>query len=221
MNHIVVDLEMNHIRRNSEARKTCNMETIEIGAVMLGDDLQEITAFRTYVKPEHSDGITRKITRLTGITDNMVLNAPKFNTALRMFTDWSLGKGDDITVYAWSKTDYGQISKEMYLKGYETSEKEETVLKKEWSDFQHEFENHLGFNQNISLKTALDMSGIGFTGSEHNALDDARNTAELLRIFRDEELFNKTLQKIKEILTPKKSMSTMGDLFDFSKFACA
>ena len=221
MNHIVVDLEMNHIRRNSEARKICSMETIEIGAVMLDDDLQEITTFRTYVKPEHSDGITRKITRLTGITDNMVFNAPKFSSALRMFTDWSLGNGDDITVYAWSRTDYGQISKEMCLKEYEPSEKEAPVLRKEWSDFQHEFENHLGFNQNISLKAALDMAGIDFTGSEHDALDDARNTAELLKVFHNKELFSKTLQKIKEILTPKKSMSTMGDLIDFSKFACA
>ena len=51
MKHIVVDLEMNIIRNNAEARKICTNETIEIGAVMLDDNLQEIASFRTYVKP--------------------------------------------------------------------------------------------------------------------------------------------------------------------------
>ena len=38
MKHIVVDLEMNPIRKNNPARKICSMETIEIGAVMLDDN---------------------------------------------------------------------------------------------------------------------------------------------------------------------------------------
>ncbi|SFG59572.1 exonuclease domain-containing protein [Oribacterium sp. WCC10] len=70
MKHIVVDLEMNTIRRKDEARRICGFETIEIGAVMLDDNLQEIASFRTYVKPEHCDGIAKNISRLTGITDD-------------------------------------------------------------------------------------------------------------------------------------------------------
>lgn len=86
MKHVVVDLEMNKIRQKSEARRICTQETIEIGAVMLDDNLQEVASFRTYVKPEYNDGIDRKISRLTGITDEMVMNAPLFNDAFRMFT---------------------------------------------------------------------------------------------------------------------------------------
>jgi len=221
MKHIVVDLEMNNIRQKSEARRICTMETIEIGAVMLDDNLQEISSFRTYVKPEYNDGIVKKITRLTGITDDMVLNAPRFNEALRMFSNWCLGTGDDVTIYAWSESDYAQISKEMILKGYELSEGEEDLLGNEWSDFQHEFDTNLGFERQLSLKTALDMAGIDFSGREHDALDDARNTAELLQIVRDEELFDKTLRKIKEFMEPTDIGSTIGDLIDFSAFACA
>ena len=221
MKHIVVDLEMNNIRQKSEARRICTMETIEIGAVMLDDNLQEISSFRTYVKPEYSDGIEKKITNLTGITDDMVLNAPKFNEALRMFTNWCLGTGDDVTIYAWSESDYAQISKEMILKGYELSGGEEYLLGYEWSDFQREFDTNLGFEKKLSLKTALDIAGIDFSGREHDALDDARNTAELLQIVRDEELFDKTLRKIKEFMEPKDIGSTIGDLIDFSAFACA
>ena len=221
MKHIVVDLEMNAIRRKSEARKIWNMETIEIGAVMLDDNLKEMAAFRTYVKPVFNDCIERKITRLTGITDDMVKNAPCFNEALKMFTNWCLGTNDDVTIYAWSESDYMQISKEMLLKNYQVSENEKDLLLNEWSDFQHEFDSHLGFQKQVSLKMALDMAGVDFFGREHDALDDARNTAELLHIFRDRNLFDLTLRKIKEYMEPSSAASSMGELFDFSMFACA
>jgi ERI1 exoribonuclease 2 len=221
MKHIVVDLEMNSISRKSEARRICNLETIEIGAVMLDDDLQEISCFRTYVKPEYADGIAGNITILTGITDDMVENAPKFNEALRMFTNWCLGTGDAVTIHAWSDSDYNQIAKEIVLKRYDVSADEAELLGNAWSDFQQEFDSHLGFERQMSLKMALNMAGIDFTGREHDALDDARNTAELLQVFRDENLFNVTLRKIKEAMEPTRIGSTLGDLFDFSGFACA
>ena len=219
MKHIVVDIEMNNVAKKSEARRICKMETIEIGAVMLDDNLQEISAFRTYVKPEYNDCIERKITRLTGITEEMVHNAPVFNEALRMFTNWCLGTGDEVTIYAWSDTDFCQITKETELKSYEMKPEEETILTTKWSDFQNEFDTHLGFNKKLSLTMALDMAGIGFTGREHDALDDARNTSELLNILRNTVLFDLTLRKIKEAMEPSKISNTMGELFDFSAFA--
>lgn len=216
MKHIVVDLEMNNIPYKSDARAICTMETIEIGAVMLDDNLQEISSFRTYVKPQYNDRIIPKISKLTGITDEMVMNAPKFNEAFKMFTNWCMGTGDDITIYAWSDSDYIQISKEIELKGYEMSESERHIVGAEWTDFQNEFDCHLGFERQVSLKMALDMAGIDFSGREHDALDDARNTAELLQIFNDEKLFNKTLKKIEEIMKPSSLENTLGSMFDFS-----
>ena len=221
MKHIVVDLEMNNVAQKSEARRICTQETIEIGAVMLDDNMQEISSFRTYVKPEYNHAITPKIRRLTGITTEMVACAPRFNEALRMFTNWCLGTGDEVTIYAWSDTDYSQIKKEMELKHYEVSATEESLLCNEWEDFQKEFDLHLGFERQVSLKMALDMAGIDFSGREHDALDDARNTAELLQVFRDEELFNMTLKKIEEVMKPKQSGFCLGDKFDLSQFAIA
>lgn len=216
MKHIVVDLEMNNVQRKSEARMFCTMETIEIGAVMLDDNLQEISSFRTYVKPEYNDCIMPKIRKLTGITDAMVINAPKFTDAFRMFTNWCLGTGDDINIYAWSDTDYNQIKKEMELKKYEMSDEEKMIIGGGWTDFQKEFDCHLGFEKQVSLKTALEMAGIDFSGREHDALDDARNTAELLQVFNDEILFEKTLKKIEELMKPSSLENTLGSMFDFS-----
>jgi ERI1 exoribonuclease 2 len=109
----------------------------------------------------------------------------------------------------------------MILKKYQVSEGEKYLLLNEWSDFQHEFDSHLGFQKQVSLKMALDMAGVDFSGREHDALDDARNTAELLHILRDGNLFDLTLRKIKEYMEPSSVASSMGELFDFSMFACA
>ena len=153
MKHIVIDLEMNKIARSSEARKICKSEIIEIGAVMLDENLQEIGNFRTYVKPEYNDKIAAEIRNLTGITYAMVANAPVFREAFRMFTNWCLGTGDEVTIYAWSDSDYNQVVKEILLKEYELSDEEHGLIDTEWTDFQNEFDAHIGFERRISLNS--------------------------------------------------------------------
>ena len=221
MKHIVVDLEMNTVRGKMEKKGTYNMETIEIGAVMLDDRLQEISSFRTYVKPEYNNRIAPNISRLTGITDAMVEHAPYFKEAFRMFANRCLGTGDEVIIYAWSNSDYFQMKKELVWKECELSSMERKIMDTEWNDFQKEFDFHLGFDRQVSLKFALDMAGIDFSGREHDALDDARNTAELLQIFKNESLFNETLRKVKEAMTPSSLENTLGSLFDLSAFTFA
>lgn len=218
MKHIVVDLEMNNIKRKSEARRICSSEIIEIGAVMLDEELSEIAAFRTYVKPEYNDVIVPNIRDLTGITNELVANAPHFKEAFKMFAGWALGTGDEVVFHAWSDSDYQQLQKEMILKEYVLSEEEKVIMEHGWNDFQKEFDKRLGFDRQLSLSLALDMAGIEFSGREHDALDDARNTAELLQVVRDEELFEKTLRKIEEAMKPVSLGNTLGSMFDFSKF---
>ena len=218
MKHIVVDLEMNNIRRRSEARKICTNEIIEIGASMLDENLWEIGKFQIYVKPEYNDVIVPKISKLTGITNEMVANAPTFSVAFKQFTDWCLNIKDDVMIYAWSNTDHSQVMKEIQLKQYKLSEEEHKLMEHGWTDFQNEFDIHLGFERQISLKLALDMAGIDFNGSQHDALDDARNTAKLLRVFKDEELFDQTLRKIEEVMKPSSLENTLGNLIDLSMF---
>ena len=218
MKHIVVDLEMNNIRRRSEARKICTNEIIEIGASMLDENLWEIGKFQIYVKPEYNDVIVPKISKLTGITNEMVANAPTFSVAFKQFTDWCLNIKDDVMIYAWSNTDHSQVMKEIQLKQYKLAEEEHKLIEHGWTDFQNEFDIHLGFERQISLKLALDMAGIDFNGRQHDALDDARNTAKLLRVFKDEELFDQTLRKIEEVMKPSSLENTLGNLIDLSMF---
>lgn len=220
MKHIVVDLEMNGVGKEYK-NLGCNMETIEIGAIMLDDNFQEISSFRTYVKPEYNTRVTSVVSKLTGINYNMLINAPKFNEALKMFSNWCMGVDDDIKIYAWSTNDYKQVSKEIKLKHYEISSDESRVYLTEWNDFQEEFDVELGFDKQVSLSLALDMAGIDFLGREHSALDDARNTAKLFHVFKDREMFDITLSKIAEAMKPTEFGTSLGSLFDFSRFEVA
>lgn len=218
MKHIVVDLEMNQTRREAFLSTGCSTETIEIGAVMLDEKYNEISCFKTYVKPAYNDTIVSKITKLTGITYDMVADAPLFNEALRKFSDWCLSANDKVEIYAWGDTDFSQITKEIALKEYQVSEAENSLFLKDWNDFQREFDRVIGFQKNLSLKTALFTLGIDFSGQEHDALCDARNTGILFKYFKDEKLFKTTLKKIKEVMEPEEKGVTLGDMFDFSKF---
>lgn len=220
MKHIVVDLEMNGVGKEYK-NLGCNMETIEIGAIMLDDNFQEISSFRTYVKPEYNTRVTSVVSKLTGINYNMLINAPKFNEALKIFSNWCIGVDDDIKIYAWSTNDYKQVSKEIKLKHYEISSDESRVYLTEWNDFQEEFDVELGFDKQVSLSLALDMAGIDFLGREHSALDDARNTAKLFHVFKDREMFDITLSKIAEAMKPTEFGTSLGTLFDFSGFEVA
>ena len=220
MKHIVVDLEMNGVGKEYK-NLGCTMETIEIGAIMLDDNFQEISSFRTYVKPEYNTRVTSVVSKLTGINYNILINAPKFNEALKMFSNWCIGVDDDIKIYAWSTNDYKQVSKEIKLKHYEISSDESRVYLTEWNDFQEEFDVELGFDKQVSLSLALDMAGIDFLGREHSALDDARNTAKLFHVFKDRGMFDITLSKIAEAMKPTDFGTSLGSLFDFSGFEVA
>ena len=112
MRYIIVDFEMNKLdKQYKEERKICCQEIIEIGAVMLNDRYQEISRFRTYIKPQYAEEIE---------------------------------------------------------------------------------------------------------GQQHDALSDAANTAELLKIVRNQHLFEEHLQVAKEALETKSLGNTLGSMFEFS-----
>ena len=60
------------------------------------------------------------------------------------------------------------------------------------------------------------IAGIEFEGHMHDALCDAKNTAELFSIIRNEDKYNIVLKTVKEALKPKQVSNTLGDMFDFS-----
>lgn len=217
MKYIVVDLEMNSLaNKYQEERALCGREVIEIGAVALDEQYQEIDSFKTFVKPQYNDEIKPYFERLTGISTEMVASAPVFEDAVREFCLWCQSIDDDLQIYQWSDSDMKQILSEMNLKKIVFEKKNQSLLS-DWFDFQKEFGEKLNLTRAVSLKNAVMYAGIEFSGAEHDALDDARNTAVLLKIVRTPALCKNALEHVIDALTFTPLSSTLGSMFNFAE----
>ena len=203
---VFMDLEMKPVDRQFRRQwDVCRQEVIEFGAVKLGEDLSEIDSFRTLVKPVFGE-IPPRYAQLTGITNDMVADASNFETVLRAFDTWC---ADAETVYAWSGSDLDQLRGEVKMKGVDFPL--ETLADK-WADFQKIFTRAVGLKRELSLEQAVNIADINFEGHQHDALWDARNTAELYRIYRDETRFNAVIGPLRAAVNPKKPASfTLAD----------
>lgn len=214
MKYVVVDFEMNPLAREyEEERQICRLEIIEIGAVIMDESFLVLGEFKTLVKPQYNTEIFKRYETLTGISTQMVEGAPTFATAYEMFVNWCESYGDEYEVYAWSDSDYHQLVAEMKLKQY--SKQEMLGPLNHWFDFQKEYTEKLGLEKIVSLDKALYYAGMSFEGRMHDALWDAKNTAELFAVVRDERRCEKVLELVMEALRPKKVSGTLGDMFDF------
>ena len=203
---VFMDLEMKPVDKQFRRQwDLCRQEVIEFGAVKLGEDLREIDSFRVLVKPVYGE-IPPRYARLTGITNDMVADAAVFETALKDFAAWC---DDAETVYAWSGSDLDQLRGEVKMKGIDFPLDQ---LAGKWADFQKIFTRAVGLKRELSLEQAVNIADISFEGHQHDALWDARNTAELYRIYRDEARFNTVIGPLREAVNPKKQTSfTLAD----------
>ena len=178
MNRIFVDLEMHPVAKVYNAQfAVLKTETIEIGAVMLDENLREISSFNEYVRPDFSERVYPKYQRLTGITTEMLADAESFVPVFDRFCKWC---GTNYIIYSWSDNDIWQFIGECQLKGTRYSD-DVRYMFNNWKDFQAEFGAMLGTERLISLTEAVTLGGLDFIGRVHDGLTDARNTAALFR----------------------------------------
>lgn len=203
---VFMDLEMKPVDRQFRRQwDICRQEVIEFGAVKLGEDLTEIDSFRRLVKPVYGD-IPPRYERLTGISNQMVAEAADFGTVLAAFAAWC---DDAETVYAWSGSDLDQLRGEVRMKDMAFPLEE---MAGKWADFQKIFTRAMGLRRELSLEQAVNIANISFAGHQHDALWDARNTAELFRIYKDEERFQAVIGPLREAVNPQKQTSfTLAD----------
>ncbi len=203
---VFMDLEMKPVDRQFRRQwDICRQEVIEFGAVKLGEDLSEIDSFRVLVKPAYGE-IPPRYAKLTGIDNDMVADAAAFETVLADFARWC---DDAETVYAWSGSDLDQLRGEVKMKGIDFPMDR---LVDKWADFQKIFTRAVGLKRELSLEQAVNIANVNFEGHQHDALWDARNTAELYRIYKDEARFQAVIGPLREAVNPKKPASfTLAD----------
>ena len=153
------------------------------------------------MKPAYGTMASR-IIKLTGITDDMVEDAPSYAFAMGSFIEWC---ADADVIYAWSENDLRQLRKEARLKEY-THPGLESIISR-WKDFQKEYAKLIGTSRRISLSDAVFYLGENFQGAEHDALWDARNTAEVFKLSKDEENFFRIMAPVIDVYKPKKNLT--------------
>ena len=218
MYHIFVDLEFNNVERQYK-RQYGKHEVIEFGAVVLDENMAEVGHFKSYVKPQFSKRIHKVIEDLTGITSSMVAEAKGFAEVLASFCEWCHSFKEYI-VYEWSNSDLMQILRETKKKAIELSEVELAVLH-DWQDAQLIYGRQVETDTQVALETAIWSIGEGIEGQLHDALWDARNTARVYALMRQEGVVERAKQVLHHGTTESSFSYTLADLFDFSKLQLA
>lgn len=208
MIHIVIDLEMNPIKRElREVRRFLLDEVIEFGAVKLDENYVPIEEFQCYVRPEFGE-INKHITKLTGITWETVENESTFAGAFEKFFDW-IGTWD-MKIYSWSASDIKQLKSEC---SYKIPNFDVGRLQSQWIDIQKEFDDRIGLHNNLALKHAVGAMNRNFEGTQHTALADAANTAAILSLMQDDKVFHETMKPVIDLLKPQELSESLGDLY--------
>ena len=182
--YIVLDLEWN--RPVSFSRKVkypiqLNGEIIQIGAVKLNENLEEIDSFETFVKPKYYTKMNREVEELTGIHDDDLALGLAFPEAMNQFIEWC---GSDNTVFTWGGTDLSVIRSNMIIHGMDV----ENIP--EFFDAQLMFDDlEMMEGKSYSLEYAVVYFNISGTNG-HHALYDARDTAAVMRRFDVDEWVN-------------------------------
>ena len=207
LKHIMIDLEMNKIKKQYRDDKKLANELIEIGAVKMDDDFNEVDRYQSYVMPDYGK-MDSHIIKLTGITDEKLEGAPGFKDAMQDFEKW-IG-GGAVTFYSWSMADIRQFQTESAFKEYQS----ETLRKmeKNWIDFQEEYSRLLGIDKRIKLKQAVSSADYDFKGARHTALADAVNTAEILKLSKNPQEFERVMKPILDLFRKDQGGSTLIDM---------
>lgn len=212
---LVIDLEMAaKAKFSDELKHPYIQEIIQIGAVLLDEDNNTVKTFESLVKPTLSR-ITRKIEKLTNITEDMLVDAPNVEEAMTELLK-ILPKNEEVLLCTWSDSDTVAISREFEAKGIINEQIEN--LCNNYFDIQKEFSKKLNFEHILNLEKALNLVGIDFEGRAHGALADAINTAKIYISMNDDEEVQKHMEVIRDIMKPEPLTSSLGSMIDFSKF---
>lgn len=163
-------------------RQRAISEIIEIGAVRLvGDALEHGGEYQAFVRPLNHPELSDFCTQLTSITQAQVRVAPPFAQAWSDFLDWFRDDLPDVVMGSWSSYDHALFSRQCAEHGLEPPPWHHIDIKAEFGAWNFLREGRRG---RARLSVALERLGIEQDGRAHRAIDDARNTADLLRHLR-------------------------------------
>lgn len=176
MYYIIMDLEWN----NAYVHKTKSFmnEIIEVGAVMLNEELEEISEFSCFVKSRIGKKIRSNIKKLTHITNDDMRSGEPFETVMQKFEEWIGGREN--VILTWGNSDIRVIIENFHML---TGRKTVPFLSN-YTDVQRYFQlkKEIPTEKQLGLFNAAEEVGMDPDSfSHHRALDDSLLTAECFR----------------------------------------
>ncbi len=178
MKYIILDLEWNSAYCVKESRFI--NEIIEIGAVKLDENLQEIGRFQQLVRSRLNKKLSSRTKNLTHITNEDMLSGVMLEKTLADYTEWA---GEDTLTMTWSNTDLYVMREN--LKSFLAKSRMDFIEK--YADLQKFVQEKLGVTGNqISLMAAVELAGFNPEDYQaHRALGDVIACADLLKKYFD------------------------------------
>ena len=175
MHYIVLDLEWNKaLTKHRRVRYpiTLHGEIIQIGAVKLDEKLREVDDFNRMVKPQFYTKMHKEVEAITSIHDEDLQQGVSFPEAVEAFRQWC---GDDCILLSWGPSDIDMLIDNLIVHNLDTS----------W--IPEPFDAQLMFDDLETMADrcfSLDYAVVYFRikgNKGHNALNDARDTAAVIR----------------------------------------
>jgi inhibitor of KinA sporulation pathway (predicted exonuclease) len=165
MNYIIFDLEATCGEKYENIRN----EIIEIGAVKINQDLEEISKFNEFIKPVLNPVLTEFCINLTSIKQTHIDCAGKFIPVIGRFKDWI---GESYLLISWGAYDKKQLISDCDLHGIDSLWTQKHI------NFKALYANRKRVSK-MGLERALIKENIPMTGIHHRGIDDAINTSKI------------------------------------------
>lgn len=213
MQYIILDLEFNQSFPFKTGKKTepvaeCPFEIIQIGAVKLDESYMPVGEFNVMIKPTIYPRIHPFVERITGIKESDLKDKGTFAQAYQDFLDF-VGKKDAV-LCTWGPDDIKSLFRNILYYHLDSD-----ALTDQYLNIQPFASKYLNYEagRSIGLKNAVSELGIEMNIPFHDALCDARYTAEIFRIVHPEkvvpEIFHPLTmlaKKPKRVRTDKKAL---------------
>lgn len=184
MQYIVLDLEWNQPTSYQSAvfRRVGDsllFEVIQIGAAKLNEKREIVDTISIPIRPTHYLNIHPRVRRMTGLTQDILCDAPVFLEGIAQFNEWC---GDDSVYLTWGSDDVSVLAQNVDFFRYEQP------MPKMY-DLQGLYAQEAKKSGQTALKTAMEAMEIeeDEERSFHNAMHDAYYTAQVFQKLSDPE----------------------------------
>lgn len=176
---LVVDLEAtcweDQTTPAGDAQSVNNMEIIEVGCVLATRKGELLDARSFLVRPTRNPVLSDFCTELTGITQEMVDEAPAFPGAVQAMNTWLGDLPDDFIWCSWGNYDRLHLEAQCQLDGAWP-----IILAHPHLNLKRIWRRTTGQKRKNGFANALAFHGLEFEGHHHRGVDDARNMARVL-----------------------------------------